>query len=109
MATFFKNKIVKNIGTVPVVALTPPANTNSTIVGLSLSNLTEFAVKASVIIKDDTSVEGYYMKDVIVPANTSLRAVTAGEKLIIAEQYELLIQSDITDSLDAVVSYVDIV
>jgi hypothetical protein len=109
MATFFKNKIVKDIGTVPVVALTPPANTNSTIVGLSLSNLTEFAVKASVIIKDDTSVEGFYMKDVIVPANTSLRAVTAGEKLIISEQYELLIKSDIPDSLDAVVSYVDIV
>lgn len=109
MATFFKNKIVKEIGTVPVVALTPPPNTNSTIVGLSLSNLTEYAVKASVIIKDDTSVEGYYMKDVVIPANTSLRAVTSGEKLIISESYELLIQSDLTDSIDAIVSYVDIV
>lgn len=109
MATFFKNKIIKNVGTVPVSAITPPSGTNSTIIGMSLSNLTEYAVKANIIIKDDTSVEGYFMKDVIIPANTSLRAVTSGEKLIIATNYELLIQSDITDSIDAVISYVDIV
>lgn len=109
MATFFKTKLIKNIGTVPITAFSPISGTNSTVIGLTLSNQTEFAVKANVRLKDDTSVEVHYMKDVIVPANSTIRCVTQGEKLIIQSEYELIVQSDLVDSLDAVISYVDIV
>ena len=49
------------------------------------------------------------LKDVMVPANSSLRALSAGEKLILAPSNTLLVQADQDDSLDAVISYVDIV
>jgi|TARA_B100001059_G_C17292466_1_gene313417 hypothetical protein len=109
MATQFKNKVVKEVGTVPILAMETDAATRSTIVGLSLANLTEGVVTASVLVHDDTSVEGYFMKDVMVPPNTSLRALSAGEKLILAPSNQLYLVANTIESLDAVISYVDIV
>ncbi len=48
MATAFKNTIIKNIGTVPVELYTADPGTNTTFVGLSLANLTDSVVRASV-------------------------------------------------------------
>jgi|TARA_B110000444_G_C18530498_1_gene450933 hypothetical protein len=109
MATQFKNKVIREIGPVPILALDTDAATRSTIIGLNLANLTDFIVYASVLIHDDTSVEGYFMKDVMVPPNTSLHALAAGEKLILAPTNELYLVADQDAALDAVISYVDIV
>ena len=109
MATQFKNKVIREIGPVPILALDTDAATRSTIIGLNLANLTDFIVYASVLIHDDTRVEGYFMKDVMVPPNTSLHALAAGEKLILAPTNELYLVADQNEALDAVISYVDIV
>lgn len=109
MATSFKNKVVKEVGTVPILAIETDANTRSTIVGLSLANLTEYPVYASVLVHDDTSVEGYFLKDILITPNSSLRALSAGEKLILAPENQLYVVADENDSLDAIISYVDIV
>ena len=109
MATQFKNRVIKDVGTSPILALETDASTRSTIIGLSLANLTESVVSISVIVHDDTSVEGHFMKDVMVPPNTSLRALSAGEKLILAPSNQLYIVANQDDALDAVISYVDIV
>jgi tellurite resistance protein len=109
MATIFKNKVVKDVGALPIVAIETDSATRATIIGLSLANLTDNVVNASVLVSDDTSVTGYFMKEVMVPANTSLRALSAGEKLILAPTNQLLIQADQDEALDAVISYVDIV
>jgi hypothetical protein len=49
------------------------------------------------------------LKDVLVPPNTSLRALSAGEKLILAPSNQMYLVADVDESLDAVISYVDIV
>jgi len=109
MATQFKNKVVKEVGIVPILALETDAATRSTIIGLNLANLTGFIQYISISVKDDTSVEGYLMKDVMIPANSSLKALAAGEKLILAPSNELYLVASSNESLDAVISYVDIV
>jgi hypothetical protein len=109
MATQFKNKVIKEVGPVPILALDTNASTKSTIIGFNLANLTDFIVYASITIKDDTSVEGYFMKDVLVPPNASMRALAAGEKLILAPSNELYVVADQDEALDLVISYVDIV
>jgi|TARA_B100001094_G_scaffold231214_1_gene225960 hypothetical protein len=109
MATIFKNKVIKDIGVLPIVAIETDSATRSTIIGFNLANLTENVIYANILINDDTSVQGHFMKDVMVPANSSLRALSAGEKLILAPSNTLLVQADQDDSLDAVISYVDIV
>jgi hypothetical protein len=109
MATVFLNKVIKEVGTTPILAIETTAGTRSTIVGMSFANLTDNTIFASVLVHDDTSVEGYWLKDVQIPPNTSLRALSAGEKLILAPSNQLFLVCDTTEGFDAVISYVDIV
>ena len=109
MATTFKNKVVKDIGTMKIVAIETNASTRSTIIGISLANTTTGAVSVSVLIGDDASSEGYYLKDVLVPPKSTLKPLGPAEKLILAPINTLLLQSNKSNSVDAVLSYVDIV
>lgn len=109
MATFFKNKVIKDIGTVRVPIYEAPPSARSTVIGLSLANLTASVVSASVLIADDTSVVGFYLKDVLIPPNASLKVLNGGEKIILASTNVLYVEADINDSLDAVMSFVEIV
>ena len=59
MATYFKNAIVKNIGTLPVTIYTPPVGTNAIVLGLNLANLISSVVKVSVTLQDLTSASGF--------------------------------------------------
>ena len=108
MATILKNTVIKNCGTVPVLIYETLPTTRVTILGLSFTNLTDQFVYTDVLIKDDTSVTGYYLKDSILPAGTSLRAVSTGEKLVLAPNNQLLVRASVDDSVDVIVSYVEI-
>ena len=108
MANTFKNAIIKNIGTQKIEAILTQTGVNATVIGMSFANVTEFPVEIDVLIKDDSSVEGYYLKGVSIPANGSLKPMLGGEKIIIPSDYSLLVKSNLTDSVDAIISYVDI-
>ena len=109
MASFFKNSVVKDIGTIPVKVLETASNSRATVIGLSLTNLTQGVILVTVELQDDTSTKGHYCKDVLVPANTSLRLVNGGEKLILANRNELYVSCNSENGLDALISYVEIV
>ena len=109
MATTFRNKVVKDIATMKIVEIETNASTRSTIIGISLANTTTGAVSVSVLIGDDASSEGYYLKDVLVPPKSTLKPLGPAEKLILAPNNTLLLQSNKSNSVDAVLSYVDIV
>lgn len=108
MATLFKNAVIKNVGTNPVKILETDASTRTTVIGLSLTNLTSEFLYCSVLLQDDTSVTGFYLKDTVIPANTSLRAVSTGEKFIVAPENILYVQSSVDDSIDVILSYVEV-
>jgi len=109
MANTFRNKVIKNVGTEPVEILSVGAAERATIVGLSLTNLITSFVYVDIIVQDDTSVAGFYLKENLLPAQTSLRAVNQGEKLILAPNNILSIQTTRDDSVDVIVSYVETV
>lgn len=108
MATTLKNVVTNSIGTLPVKILETSVGVRVTVLGVSITNLTASNVYVSVLIRDDTSVTGYYLKDILVPTNTSLRALNGGEKLILAPENILYVQSDVDDSIDVITSYVEI-
>ena len=108
MATLLKNTVIKNCGTVPVLIYETLPTTRVTILGLSFTNLTNQFVYVDVLVEDDTSVSGYYLKDSILPEGTSLRAVSTGEKLVLAPSNRLLVRASVDDSVDVIVSYVEI-
>lgn len=109
MANTFRNKVIKNVGTEPVEILSVGAAERATIVGLSLTNLITSFVYVDIIVQDDTSVAGFYLKENLLPAQTSLRAVNQGEKLILAPNNILSIQTTQDDAVDVIVSYVETV
>jgi hypothetical protein len=110
MATFFKNKLESNLGTTETTVLTTLANARTTVIGLSLTNTTPDLVLASVKISDTVAnTSAYYVRNVVVPANQSLRVVNGGEKLVLGPSTEVKIQSSVASSLDLVMSYVEII
>lgn len=109
MATFFRTKVVKNIGTTPVDAIQTVENNRFTIIGCNLANVTDDPVTISVYVIDSSSTAGVYINGLIINPNTSIKLITNGEKLILSEQCGLRIVSDTDDSIDAVISYAEIV
>lgn len=109
MATFFRNSLVKNVGIIPITAVTTGPSARATVIGLSLANLTESSVTASITVSDATSISAYYIKDVLIPPNSSLRVINGGEKLMLSTSNSLQISCNEDDALDAIVSYVEII
>jgi hypothetical protein len=108
MATFFRNKIINEIGTTPEIIVTTSDNARITVIGMSLANLTQNNILVSVEVEDGVS-RGFYIKDTLIPANTTLKALNGGEKLILAPENTLYISSNLDDSVDVILSYVEII
>jgi hypothetical protein len=109
MASFFRNKVAKEIGTTPVEVLATAPNSRMTIIGMSLANLTSGIVLIDIELTDDTEVTGYYAKQILVPPNSSLRVVNGGEKLILSTSNSLTITANVADAVDAIISYVELI
>lgn len=109
MATFFRTALAPGVGTTETLLAQSGASARFTVIGFSISNMTESIVLASVRVEDGTSTSAYYIKDIILPPNQSLRIVNGGEKLIVGPSSSIFVQSNTAASIDAIMSYVEIV
>ena len=110
MATVFKNKLYSELGTSNTTVLETLSNAKTTVIGLSLTNLTGSIVLGSVKIVDTiNSTSAFYVKDVLIPPNQSLRVVNGGERLVLGPSTQVNIQSNTDNALDLVLSYVEII
>lgn len=113
MATFFRNALMTEIGTSEELIVSTDTNSRATFIGLSLTNLTPGIVLANIRIVNTIASapnnSAYYIKEVIVPPNQSLRVINGGEKLVLAGDMEVYVSSNATASLDLVASYVEII
>ncbi len=109
MPTVFRHALENQIGTVPIDIVEIPNGVRATVIGCNLVNITEYdTVVADVsIVGEDTTVV-YYVKELVIPPNTTVKLVTQGEKLILPENTALRIVSDTDDSIDSTISYVEI-
>ena len=109
MATAFKNKLATGLGTSPTTVVTTSATANTTVIGLSLTNTTSGIVQVSIRLTDTvSSTSAYFINNVTIPPNVSLRVVTGGEKLILSVSTNVIITSNVDNSLDLVMSWVEI-
>jgi hypothetical protein len=109
MATYFRNSITTGIGTTTVTVLDNTNNSKLTVVGISLANVSESNLFVDVTLTNELDVTAFYVKQVTLPPNSSLRLINGGEKLILGNDNQLKIKSNLDTSIDAVVSYVEIV
>ena len=109
MATNFKNIIGKEIGTQRVAVYTTPAATSTTIIGMNVANLTGSMVSVDIEIGDEASYIGYMIKGMPLPPNTAMKPIGKGEKIVLDATNTLYVTSDTTESLDVILSLVEIV
>lgn len=109
MASFFRTKVIKDIGTTPVNVLQTTSANRFTLVGLNLANTTDEDVIVDITVTDADSVTGYYIRQLIISPYTSAKVVTNGEKIIMSEETTMTITSDTDSSVDMVASYAEIV
>ena len=112
MATAFRNILQSEIGTDEELVISVATVARATIIGLSLTNLTGGIILATIRIVNTTETSpndsAYFIKDVVVPPNQSLRVINGGEKLILAGDMEVYVKSNTAASLDLIASYVEI-
>ena len=109
MPTVFKHAVNTAIGTVPIDVLQIPGGVRATVIGLNLSNTTNYDnVVVDIKVVDESSTEGFYVKGLVIPPGSSVKVVTQGEKLILPESAGLRINSDTDSSVDSTISYVEI-
>jgi hypothetical protein len=82
------------------------ANSNDTVVGISVANVTASAVNASVFINDGTN-DFYLVKNAPIPSGSSLQVLDGGAKVVVQSGDILKVVSDTASSLDTWVSTVD--
>jgi hypothetical protein len=109
MATAFKNKLASGLGTSPTTVVTTSGSANTTVIGLSMTNTTAGIIQASIRLNDTVnSVSAYFINNVTIHPNTSLRVVTGGEKLILGYSTQVIVTSNTASSIDLVMSWVEI-
>lgn len=109
MATNFKNIVGKQIGTERVAVYTVPAATSTTVIGMNIANLTEGMVSCTIEIGDEASSIGVMVKDMPIPPNSALKPIGKGEKIVLDANNVLYVTTDKPDSVDVILSIVEIV
>lgn len=109
MPTVFKQAVVTDIGTTPVDIIQIPEGVRATVIGCNLANTSDYdTVVVDVLVVDENSTAGNYVRAVPIPPGSSAKVVTQGEKLILPATAGLRIVSDTESSVDAIISYVEI-
>lgn len=109
MPTVFRMQTATNIGTTPIDVVQIAEGIRATVIGCNLSNTTIYdTVNVNVYVINEDSAPALFVRNVIIPPNTAVKLITAGEKLILPETAGLRVESSLDNSVDAVVSYVEI-
>ena len=100
MTAVIGNKIVNNVGTIETTVLESNAFQRYTLLGLSVTNITNIVVYVDILIDG-----GHYLKDLVIPVGTSLRAVSTGEKLILGYNSKITVKCSVDNAVDVISSY----
>ena len=107
MASSFKNYYTNSIGTANQSIFTGPGGAQTTVIGLSLSNIYTQPIDVSLFL----SVSGantYIVKDATVPKGGALVPVGGDQKLVIEAGDVLYVYSNTASSVDVVISTLEI-
>ena len=107
MAQNFRQYKMREIGT---AATDVPDGTNfdsyDCLISIRMTNITANAITCSAYITN-SSLDYYLIKDVTIPAHSSLELIDGGSKIVVVSGDRLKFDSDTSASLDVIVSRVD--
>ena len=100
------NTVIKGLGKVEQTLIVTLSTQKAACVGLSLANLTQGVVNASIFLTDDNGTKGHFIKDIKIAPNSSARVINGGEKLLLAPENEVSVVCDTNNGLDVIFSLV---
>lgn len=108
MATVFKTATAADIGTSLTTVYTCPSSTTSTIIGLYLANQSGGAIECTLQFYDSSSAAHIsLLSSVEIPAQSTLAPVGGDAKVVLEAGDALKVQSNVSSSIDVVLSYLE--
>ena len=110
MANAFKNRTLRQVGTSPVdVGADVNANTETTLIGMTLANVTSGVISVTVqLINTTGTVTTHIVKDAPIPTGGSLVVVGGDQKVVLIENDKITITSNTAASVDVIMSFLEI-
>lgn len=109
MANTFKNSISGSIGTSGTVIYQTPLNTVSTVIGVSLSNTIPNNIGITVNITDSSENKTASLaSNTLLTGHSSLILVGGEQKIVLEENDFLSVTSSIDNSVDVIISVLEI-
>ena len=108
MANTFKNKGATNVGTSGVTLYVTPSSTATTILGLTVANVTTSSITTSVTVYDASASTYYHIvKNAPVLAGGSLVVVGGDQKIVLEASDQVVLSTSASNSGDAFMSYLE--
>jgi hypothetical protein len=110
MANTFTRKLSNSVGTTAgaIGSYTVAANTTTIVVGLSVTNITGSAITANVFIQDAALANTAIVTNAPISSGSSLVVGGGDQKLVLITGDKVFVQSSASNSLDAVMSIMEI-
>ena len=108
MASAFKTATEANVGTSLTTVYTCPSNTTVTIIGMYLCNQSGGAVEADVEFYDaSTTTHVGIVSGIEIPGQSTLAPIGGDAKVVLEAGDAIKVESNIVDSVDVVLSYLE--
>jgi hypothetical protein len=109
MANAFKNSIAGSIGTTGVKVYETPSQTSTTVIGVSVANVSSQNIAVSVMLRDTSGNKTVYLvKDMMVMPGSS-NVLVGGEQKVVLEATDFIsVTSSLANSADVTVSVLEI-
>ena len=108
MANSFKVSAVAGVGTTATDAYVCPASTSTTVIGLSLANITSSQITVTAELSINSGAAARLVKDAPIPAGSTLVVVGGDQKVVLNASDKIKITSSAVSSVDVVTSYLEI-
>ena len=112
MASNFDVKTSRSVGTTAtrIGNYTVASSTKTTVIGLTLANVTNTAITATAFHSSHTNngSNTHLIKNAPIPAGSSLVVVGGDQKVVLANVHGVFVASNTASSLDAVLSLIHI-
>lgn len=102
----FKLKTKANVGVTTVGIYTVPASTTTTVLGITLANVSGTGINVTVGIERTTEDDVSIIRNVPIPQGSSLEFMS-GNKVVLEEGDIVTVKSDTVSSLDASLSILE--
>jgi hypothetical protein len=108
MASAFKTVSTANVGTGLTTVYTTPSGTTVTIIGLYLCNQSGGACEATVEFYDaSTTTHVGIVHQIEIPGQSTLAPIGGDAKVVLEAGDAIKVQSNIADSVDVILSYLE--